>query len=247
MYALLPNKQQATYEELFWQLKILNPELAPQSVMLDFENAIRNALHIVFPYAAIQGCLFHLSQAIYRKIQSVGLQVQYQNDTGLCLTIRSLAALAFVPVNDIVEAFEAVAVIIPLAAQPVVDYFEDTYIGRQHSGGRREPMFSHTMWNVRERLINNLPRTNNSIEGWHMHMQANVSAYHPNFWQFLVALRREQALNEVEIAKVLAGEPPPPQKQKYQDLTQRLTTIAAEYGRRPILDFLRGIAHNLQM
>ena len=98
--------------------------------------------------------------------------------------------------------------------------FITTYIGRQHRRGRREPRFPHTMWSIHGRVVNNLPCTNNNIEEWHRHMQANISAYHPNFWHFLVILRREQALNEVAITQMLAGEAAPTQRPKYRALTE---------------------------
>ena len=79
------------------------------------------------------------------------------------------------------------------------------------------------MWSIHGRVVNNLPRTNNNVEGWHRHMQANISAYHPNFWHFLVILRREQALNEVVITQMLAGEPAPTQRPKYRAITQETT------------------------
>jgi hypothetical protein len=48
-----------------------------------------------------------------------------------------------------------------------VDYFEDTYIGRPIRGARRRcPRFSISMWNCFNRLDQQLPRTNNSAEGW---------------------------------------------------------------------------------
>ena len=37
-----------------------------------------------------------------------------------------LAALAFVPEADVIDAFEAVSEDFPLDAQAVIDYFEDT-------------------------------------------------------------------------------------------------------------------------
>ncbi len=48
-----------------------------------------------------------------------------------------------------------------------VDYFEDNYVGRPIRGGRRRcPRFSISMWNCFSRLDQQLPRTNNSAEGW---------------------------------------------------------------------------------
>ena len=80
VFALLPNKQQTTYMTLIRELRVLDPELSPRSIMIDFEIASRNALQEVFPEATIQGCFYHLSQAIYRKVQSIGLQQEYQTN-----------------------------------------------------------------------------------------------------------------------------------------------------------------------
>ena len=49
VYALLPNKTEQTYYEMFQQLLILKPTLNPRSVMVDFEIGARNALLREFP------------------------------------------------------------------------------------------------------------------------------------------------------------------------------------------------------
>ena len=46
-----------------------------------------------------------------------------------------VAALAFVPEPDVIIAIEAVSKDFPLDCQAVIDYFEDTYIGRLRPGG----------------------------------------------------------------------------------------------------------------
>ena len=246
VYALLPNKQSATYVKLLRKLRELNPQLQPLTVMIDFELASRNALAEVFPGATIQGCFYHLSQAVYRKVQSVGLQNGYQNDANLSLHIRMLTALAFVPVDDVLDYFEVLTDAMPQEAEPIVDYFEDTYIGRRVRRGRRQPLIPLAFWNVTDRLEGGLPRTNNHVEGWHRRMQANVGACHPSIWHFLDVLRREQSLNEVVMHQTLAGHVAPRQRPRNQAITKRLLVIAAEYDRRPVLEYLRGIAHNIQ-
>ena len=53
-----------------------------------------------------------------------------------------LAALAFVTEPDVITAFEAMSEDFPLDGQAVIDYFEDTYIGRLRPGDhRRVPLF----------------------------------------------------------------------------------------------------------
>ena len=117
---LWPNKQQATYVTLLRELCRLDPELSPRSITIDSEKASRNGLQEIFPDATIQGCFYHLSEAIYRKIQSIALQQEYQTNVDLSLKIRMLAALAFVPVEDIVASFEHLADSMP-EAQPITD------------------------------------------------------------------------------------------------------------------------------
>ena len=80
-----------------------------------------------------KGCFFHFSQAIFRKIQSLGLQVRYKDDEDFAHTVRMLTALAFVPEPDVIIAFEAVSEDFPLHGQAVIYYFEDTYIGRLYA------------------------------------------------------------------------------------------------------------------
>lgn len=53
-----------------------------------------------------------------------------------------------------------------------VDYFEDNFIGRQvRNQRRRAPRFAIALWNCFSRLDQQLPRTNNSNEGWHRAIQ----------------------------------------------------------------------------
>ena len=64
-----------------------------------------------------KGCFFHFSQAIFRKIQSLGLQVRYNDDEDFTHKVRMLAALVFVPEPDVIIAFEAVSEDFPLDGQ----------------------------------------------------------------------------------------------------------------------------------
>ena len=65
---------------------------------------------------------------IFRKIQSLGFQNRFKDDENFAHKVRMLAALAFVPLPDVIDAFESVADEFPLDAQEVVAYFEDTWV-----------------------------------------------------------------------------------------------------------------------
>lgn len=72
VYALLPKKTEATYITLLEKLNEFNPNLKPKSIMLDFEQAAINAFKKVFQNISVRVCFFHLSQCVWRKIQSAG-------------------------------------------------------------------------------------------------------------------------------------------------------------------------------
>ena len=82
LYALLPNKQHATYNRTFMTVKeaVLNfgLELTPSSVLSDFEQALINSIRLNFPTAQHRGCYYHYSQAIWQKVQALGLQEEYK-------------------------------------------------------------------------------------------------------------------------------------------------------------------------
>ena len=64
---------------------------------------------------------------------------------------------------------------------------------------------------------------------------------HPTIWKFIEALRKLQNINKNKI-EALCAQGPPVKRRK----GSRLKTIVEDYANREILDFLRGIAHNLQ-
>ena len=118
-----------------------------------------------FPNATQSGCFFHLTQNIHRRIQNEGLQVRYETDANFALQCRMIGALAFVPVADIPDAFDALVAHVPVELAPVLDYFEDTYIGRpDRRGRRRNPLFRLEFWNTFDRVLHRYDRTTNSVE-----------------------------------------------------------------------------------
>ena len=52
------------------------------------------------------GCYFHLAQSIIRKVNELGMKTEYENESNFRCSLRCLAALALVPVDDLQEAFD---------------------------------------------------------------------------------------------------------------------------------------------
>ena len=62
-------------------------------------------------------------------MQDLGLQIRYMADEEFALTIRMLAALAFVPPNDVIDSFDTLADYSRNSygqeLDDILDYFED--------------------------------------------------------------------------------------------------------------------------
>lgn len=246
-YCLLTNKAQETYERLFRAVRQLIPNAHPTSFLVDFEISATNAIRMVFEYdeLTVSGCFFHLNENVRKHMQQIGLQRRYQNDPEFALLLRHIPALAFVPIQHLIEAFETLEEVIPDEMLPLLDYFERTYIGRRLRARRRDPPYSHDFWNVHVRVSNGDARTNNKVEGHHNLINKMLSMQHPTIWKFIEALRKLQNINKNKI-EALCAQGPPAKRRKYKDLDARLKTIVEDFANRDILDFLRGIAHNLQ-
>jgi len=69
-------------------LQVLPRQPAVAAFLIDFEAAIWQAIAVEFPDAIVKGCTFHFSQAIWRKVQDVGLQRAYKEKRLLHKFIR---------------------------------------------------------------------------------------------------------------------------------------------------------------
>ena len=76
---LLPSKQTVMYENILNELDSYGP-FYPQSVLVDYEVAIRNAVQNVWPGTTLRGCWIHLKQALWRHLQTEGLAADYSVD-----------------------------------------------------------------------------------------------------------------------------------------------------------------------
>ena len=201
--------------------------------MIDFERAALNALEQNFPTAELQGCFFHFGQAIWRQIQALGFQHRYQNEDEFAVIMKQFRVLAFVPAIDVILCYEEV---VDSLSDELVDdlsdflrYFEKTWIGLEHHGRRRRPLFSIELWNVRDRVERALPRTNNSVEGWHRAFDIIINTTHPSVSKLIRKIIMEQSANEITLEKVRSGHQLSQSKKKYLQLNKRVEKLVDEY------------------
>jgi len=67
---------------------------------------------------------------------------------------------------------------------------------------------------------------------------------HPSTWKFVDGLWQVQKEREEQM---VAGNPPPVKRRKYCQADRRILSLVRNFERRPMTEYLRGIAHNFEM
>lgn len=136
----------------------LLPERKVEKFVTDFEMALWQVVRATFLTSDIQGCAFHWNQAIWRKVQSLGLAVPYVNDRPTHDFIRQVMVYSFLPEEHISTTFGHLESQVPdgLCSQ-LMSYVRNTKLSGH---------WSPRDWPVYEQSI----RANN-VEGYHRKSQ----------------------------------------------------------------------------
>ncbi|CAM4939652.1 unnamed protein product [Rotaria socialis] len=113
--------------------------------------------------------------------------------------------------------------------------------------GRTKPQFDHKLWNVYDRVIAAVPRSNNSVEGWHNAFATRVAINHPNIVKLAEKIRREQSKFEVDMQKILQGHDIKTKKACYRKLDERLTRLVNAFDASQMDQFLKNVAANITL
>ena len=95
VYALLNNKNEATYQRFIAAIKMLTGDCEPARILIDFEKAALNAFIRIHPSSKTSGCYFHLCQSFNRKNDELGLKTVYENYQDFALSVKMIPAFAF--------------------------------------------------------------------------------------------------------------------------------------------------------
>lgn len=245
IYFLLPNKTNATYRRMIQAVMNLfeNEELQPQRVLLDFEQAAISAFREEFPNSEISGCFFHLSQSVIRHVGTLGLIRRFrENVDGFQMLVRSLPALAFVPLDEVQTVFETLSGAFPDEPETnqLLSYFESNYI---RGPANREPRFPPRLWNHFDDALACAPKTTNCCEGFHNSLSHLFQAAHPSIWKFLDGLQKDCAYRQNILiqARMQNNER---MRSEYMQLANRLANKTRQYQEEEDkLSYLRAIAH----
>jgi hypothetical protein len=197
VYRLLPNKTTDTYINRFSLLKckilkMYNISLNSCRVFVDFERAIHKALIHIWRDTQINGCRFHLHQAWYRNIQSLGLISEYRNNSEIGKWIKSSFGLSYLSPDEVGDCF----VLDLMSCKPenelldkYADYLLETYIEENST-------FPPGIWAEKSAAIT---RTTNACESFHSKFNESFYATHPSLYIFMEKLREFQIDTYVKI------------------------------------------------
>ena len=161
------------------------------------------AFETTLPRTEIKGCLFHYGQAINRCVQRIGLQAQYRDaEPGdqLKKWVRRAASLPLSPVDRLDHVWNETinnAPNIPQAAE-FHDYVNRTWMAP-------DARYSPDIWNIYDRLDDS--RTINALEGWHHKLNLYIGKAHPNLFELIRSLKKEELFQRSELGRLGAGGP----------------------------------------
>ena len=79
IFILMSKRRNSDYQLVPNEIQIILPtHPSVTRMILDFEFAIWASIPIVFPEVSLMGCAFHWNQAVWRKIQDLGLVIAYR-------------------------------------------------------------------------------------------------------------------------------------------------------------------------
>lgn len=185
-------------------------------------------------------------QCIWRKVQDLRGTQRYRDDEEFRRYIRKCAALTFVPLARLDDAWVDLQAEAPADQLSInfTDYFVNTWL--DDIAGR----FSRTMWNHHENMKQDSIRTNNSLEVWHRHLKGLVSSSHPNMYKIVRELRTEQERIEQEMRALVQGQqtrPPRKVAVRHKNLRLERTKQSFDRGDLSLMDLLTACAYAVHL
>ena len=83
------------------------------------------------PHTSSHSCFYHLTQKTWRKNQSLGLVHLYRENDDVVLVCGMLDTLTFLPIGNVVSGIQYPRENTPDGLEPIIDYFDNTYISGQ--------------------------------------------------------------------------------------------------------------------
>lgn len=197
VFILMNRKSRSDYRACLDAL-IQRLPMAPdvRSITADFEAALWLAVpDVLGDGVQVHGCVFHFHQALYRKLQSLGLAQAYNTDEATRRFCRKVMALPFLPSAHIAPVFRALQQ--EVVHQGLIEWMD--YI---HASWIVGAVWPPAKWCVFGRAT----RTNNDVEGWHRRINTKArQSGNYGFYQLCALLATEAAAVNIQVSLVGQG------------------------------------------
>ena len=103
----------------------------------------------------------------------------------------------------------------------------------------------HSCWNVSQEEH----RTNNTCEGYNNRLNKSISKIHPNVFELVAVLQKEESSVRVTLHQMEFGEPPKKRRRIYRNLNDKLKKVQLELtsGTRTMKSFLKVVGFLLKL
>ena len=83
-------------------------------------------------------------------------------------------------------------------------YFEDNYICGNNG---TDPTYPISFWSTHDRVLQGIPKTNNSLEAWHSNISKVIVIVspHPNIARCLEVLKQEEQFVSIQLKRLFSG------------------------------------------
>jgi hypothetical protein len=181
--------------------------------------------------------------------------VLYNNDFKLQQLIRSIWALAFVPLDMVITVW--VTIIQEKVHVGCLDWEEDyspemasfvkyvdsTWIGELNHRIklRKRPSYLHEMWNKFEATLNGNHKTNNLVEGFNNGFKLSLPPKASD-WMVINRFRTEESLSKLSLQKAARGNTGTDQRRsrvrQRQDRKDQLRTLVSNFNSMSVSSYL---------
>jgi hypothetical protein len=139
-----------------------------------------------------------------------GMSREYKQNFKFQSKFKLILALAFVPNHKVTFEYEKLLdyFLNTTTEESLINcllWFEKNYIKNQNYK-KSNSNTEYFIWSVYDNIINDLPKTSNSLEGWHRALNSRISHKNPSLCELFKELQAEQNCNEVQILKSLYDE-----------------------------------------
>ena len=189
IFTVMSGKCKKDYKKVFKAVLDLLPSTIIKTVTLDFEAAMWLALRSVLPQVKLLGCYFlHWSQAVWRKVQELGLQTGYNTDDNTYKFICKLLSLLYLTAQHIASLQYTVT----KSCYTTTTRFNISTTWLQSS------IWPTTSWSV----FGHYTRTNNDVEGWHFRINKKAKKGQLLFYLLIILLHEEAKQVKLQVCLV---------------------------------------------